>query len=515
MSITNSSSLFVTNILSFMVYLCTQNITLVESARAWEHVCQNSTQPAFANNTLYQSSVNDLLLKLSSNVNNEGQGFWYTTVGKTATTVVYGSYLCRGDLSSCYYCVDSAVNDILRLCPNNPQAYIWYKHCMLRYSNEDFYGIVSTAPARVIYSLNRTTDSSKVQNIDNFTNRLIVNATMEKSTKLFAANEFDVSDNETWYGLVQCTRDINSSSCRNCLVSLLNQFPSVDYVSAVLMAPSCFIRRHTHLFFNLNNLPETPDANPAPVILTPNPGRKKGPSKAVIVIIITVAVTLVAALSAYCCRNGTGQKPTSDLVLHDHRQLEDSLKADLPIMPLSIIKHCTNHFSDESKLGRGGFGSVYKGVLPNGKDVAIKRLSRTSHQGFEEFKNEVIFIAKLQHRNLVRLLGCCMEENEKVLVYEYMPNSSLDYHLFDESKRKELDWKLRLNIIQGIAKEDAADRPTMPNIAFMLSNDMVNLPNPKEPAFSVGRTVVEQEQLIGTSKNCSANEVTISDIGPR
>ncbi|KAI4323648.1 hypothetical protein L6164_023236 [Bauhinia variegata] len=278
MSITNRSSLFVTIILSFMVYLCTQNITLAESAKASKHVCQNSTQPSSANNTLYQSSVNDLLLKLSSNANNEGQGFWYTTVGKTATIDVYGSYLCRGDLSStsCYYCVDSAANDILRLCPNNPQAYIWYKHCMLRYSNEDFYGIVSTAPARVIYSLNRTTDSRKVENIDNFTNRLIVNATMEKSTKLFAANEFDVSDNETWYGLVQCTRDINSSSCRNCLVSLLNQFPSVDYVSRVLMAPSCVIRRHTHLFFDLNNLTKTPDANPvanpAPVILTPNPG---------------------------------------------------------------------------------------------------------------------------------------------------------------------------------------------------------------------------------------------------
>ncbi|KAM7490241.1 hypothetical protein LguiA_033162 [Lonicera macranthoides] len=102
-----------------------------------------------------------------------------------------------------------------------------------------------------------------------------------------------------------------------------------------------------------------------------------------------------------------------------------SLKFDL-----GIIQVATNNFSNENKIGRGGFGMVYKGILANGQDIAIKRLSKTSRQGELEFENEVVLVAKLQHRNLVRLLGFCLEGEEKIFVYEYVPNKSLDYSLF-------------------------------------------------------------------------------------
>ncbi|KAI3703556.1 hypothetical protein L1987_73712 [Smallanthus sonchifolius] len=116
------------------------------------------------------------------------------------------------------------------------------------------------------------------------------------------------------------------------------------------------------------------------------------------------------------------------------------------------IMTATNDFSAENKLGQGGFGPVYKGRLNDGREIAIKRLSRSSGQGLVEFKNELILIARLQHTNLVRILGCCIHGEEKMLIYEYMPNKSLDFFLFDENKKLKLDWPKRFNIIEGIAQ---------------------------------------------------------------
>ncbi|KAK9089540.1 hypothetical protein Scep_028622 [Stephania cephalantha] len=125
---------------------------------------------------------------------------------------------------------------------------------------------------------------------------------------------------------------------------------------------------------------------------------------------------------------------------------------ELPIFDLHSIMIATNNLSPTNKLGSGGFGSVYKGKLSDGREIAVKRLSKNSGQGVIEFKNEVVLIAKLQHRNLVQILGCCVEEEEKMLVYEFMPNKSLDFLLFDPTRSTSLDWGLRRDIILGIAR---------------------------------------------------------------
>uniref|UniRef100_A0A0E0J2Y8 Protein kinase domain-containing protein n=1 Tax=Oryza nivara TaxID=4536 RepID=A0A0E0J2Y8_ORYNI len=121
-------------------------------------------------------------------------------------------------------------------------------------------------------------------------------------------------------------------------------------------------------------------------------------------------------------------------------------------LDLRTLQTATNNFDERNRLGEGGFGMVYKGTLLDGQEIAVKRLSHCSKQGLNELKNELVLVGKLQHKNLVRVLGVCVEKQEKLLVYEYMPNRSLDTFIFDRDKSKELGWEKRFKIIIEIAR---------------------------------------------------------------
>ncbi|KAL0427619.1 UNVERIFIED_CONTAM: Receptor-like serine/threonine-protein kinase SD1-7 [Sesamum latifolium] len=126
--------------------------------------------------------------------------------------------------------------------------------------------------------------------------------------------------------------------------------------------------------------------------------------------------------------------------------------SNLQVFSFAQIAAATDNFSCENKLGEGGFGPVYKGELDNGLQIATKRLSKGSTQGTEELKNELALTTRLQHVNLVKVLGICREREEQMLVYEYMPNGSLDMYLFDPVKRLCLDWHKRVQIIDGVTQ---------------------------------------------------------------
>uniref|UniRef100_A0A1D1YUR0 Cysteine-rich receptor-like protein kinase 25 n=1 Tax=Anthurium amnicola TaxID=1678845 RepID=A0A1D1YUR0_9ARAE len=132
--------------------------------------------------------------------------------------------------------------------------------------------------------------------------------------------------------------------------------------------------------------------------------------------------------------------------------------------PYDVLAAATRNFSAKHKLGEGGFGPVYKGRLEDGREVAVKKLSRGSRQGAKEFMNEAMLLSRVQHKNVVNLYGYCTASpssstlssgdgyQEKLLVYEYVPHESLDKLLFQAEKRKELDWKKRHDIILGVAR---------------------------------------------------------------
>ncbi|CDY52761.1 BnaC02g47770D [Brassica napus] len=165
------------------------------------------------------------------------------------------------------------------------------------------------------------------------------------------------------------------------------------------------------------------------------------------------------------------QSPNSHMVIHpDHSGDGDAIKLSVAASSVGggggtessssdihvVLRNVTNNFSEENILGRGGFGTVYKGELHDGTKIAVKRMepSAVSDKGLEEFKSEITVLTKMRHRHLVALLGYCLDGNEKLLVYEYMPQGTLSQHLFHwkEEERKPLDWTRRLAVALDVAR---------------------------------------------------------------
>ncbi|KAJ4835285.1 hypothetical protein Tsubulata_002805 [Turnera subulata] len=192
--------------------------------------------------------------------------------------------------------------------------------------------------------------------------------------------------------------------------------------------------------FKVNGQPQELDLSSLPSL----PGPKKnhtGLTIGVSVASVFLAIILVSVAAAYVVRRIKNAETIEDWELHvgPHRYSYQELK------------QATNGFSEKELLGRGGFGQVYRGTLPDSKiQVAVKRVSNESKQGLREYVSEIASIGRLRHRNLVQLVGWCRRRDDFLLVYDYMANGSLDRHLFDGAKRV-LCWEQRFKIIKDVA----------------------------------------------------------------
>ncbi|XP_014491813.1 cysteine-rich receptor-like protein kinase 10 isoform X3 [Vigna radiata var. radiata] len=465
--------------------------------------CQNTSQEPLS--IAYQANLDKILAWMSSDAATS-KGYNHTSIG--INTTVYGQYDCRGDVAEnfCQFCVSFASREAPKRCPNRVSAIVWYEYCMLRYSNESFFGKILTHPTWHALGTKNVSNMEEVRRGEGFVKSMITKATQE-SNHLYYLGSFNLSSTQKRFGMVHCGRDLSNAACRQCLEALLEQTHKCceQNIGWFIWSGTCMIRYDDQMFYRLSN--QTSSLPPS----NDETDKQRGYRMSKILIIsISVMGSIILCLSVYwwCYRKRVRKDWFRPSSFHKI-QTEESWTTELPIIPLTTILQSTDNFSEACKLGEGGFGTVYKGILADGTQIAVKRLSKFSGQGSEEFNNEVLFIANLQHRNLVRLLACCLDENENILVYEYLPNKSLDFHLFDDEKRKQFDWKLRLRIINGTAKgilylhEDS--RVTVIHRDLKASNVLLDHDmNPKisdfglARAFEIGQKQAKTKRVMGT-----------------
>ncbi|GKV41743.1 hypothetical protein SLEP1_g49239 [Rubroshorea leprosula] len=464
----------------------------------------------FTANSTYHTNLNSLLSSFTD-ISNYDYGFYNVSAGKIPNQV-NGIAMCRGDVKpdDCLRCINDAANGLRDICLTK-EASQYYDNCMLRYSDNSILGVRDTngffrwGEGGLAKDVNAFSDAQTI-----LLESLRSKAEKGGSFKKFATGKRMVTPSDAIYALVQCTPDLSQLQCGSCLSQAFERIPKCceGRRGGKIFGPSCTVRFDDLLFYNASvaDVPSlspspSPDSPPPPRVPSPPSNKSSSPKTTVIIVISTIGFILFISI-CICIffRVTKSEKKFHAEAVDDEIQSVESLQFDF-----NIIRDATNNFSDENKLGQGGFGAVYKGRLANGQEIAVKRLSISSGQGDLEFKNEVQLVAKLQHRNLVKLHGFCLEGKERLLIYEFVPNSSLDHFLFDPIKRTQLHWQTRCKIIGGIAKgllylhEDSRLRIIHRDLKagnVLLDGDM----NPKISDFGMARLFVVDQTQDATSK---------------
>nr|POE83765.1 cysteine-rich receptor-like protein kinase 29 [Quercus suber] len=450
------------------------------------HEC--STTGNVTSNSTFRANLNTLISTLSSNTQID-YGFYNFTEGE-GTNKVYATGLCRPDLSltDCRSCVNMSAHELLQLCPTQKEGVMWYMNCTARYSNNSIFGVMETKHTRALVGAN-------VSNLTEFNavlEPLFYDLRVRASPggifgKVAVGTAYYKSENYMIYGLMQCSPDLSEMDCSNCLDFAQNyiQVCCSGYRGLRILAPSCNLRIETDQFYDSTLVQSPPSASPP----SPPPSKGKGSNSSKTIITIAVVIILVVIITCICICISLRVRKQRKKAKMDEISSTESLHFDFP-----TIRAATDNFSDANKLGQGGFGVVYKGRLPNGQEIAVKRLSPGSGQ------------------------GC-----ERLLIYEFVPNGSLDQVIFDPTKRAYLDWQTRYKIIEGIARDFGMARLVILDQTHINTNRIVGTYgymapeyayhghfSVKSDVFSFGVLVLEM--ICGQKNGCFRNEENGEDL---
>ncbi|KAK3127254.1 hypothetical protein QOZ80_7AG0570420 [Eleusine coracana subsp. coracana] len=438
----------------------------------WQY-CGDSGD-SFPQNSTYQSNLGLLSTALAQNAPSSPSLFAAGKVG-APPDMVYALTLCRGDTnaSACGDCVATAFRDAQQLCAYIKAVTIYYDLCYLRFSNRNF---LAGDDNDELHFPKRDNVTAPFEVFDAAVAALL-NATADRAaadaTKRFATGEVVAGRGSVVpaiYALAQCTPDMAQESCRRCLASVIGKVP--EYYSGSpsgrFIGVRCNYQYELSQFFSGEPLLQLPAPAVPPAVANPpvqvpenssppappppasrnRAGRKSRATKIAAGVACSVLLLLIILSSAFVCLKR--RKTVKDQKAPETKKIETGKCA---LFDLPTLQEATDNFHEKNKLGEGGFGTVYRGRLPDGQDIAVKKLSRCTKQGLNQLHNEVQVLAQLQHKKLVRLLGFCSHEGGMVLVYEHVKNGSLDKVLLDPSRTDALDWNQKYNIILGIAKD--------------------------------------------------------------
>ncbi|XP_057481049.1 cysteine-rich receptor-like protein kinase 42 [Actinidia eriantha] len=370
---------------------------------------------------------------LNKNIAQQQWGFYSI---ESPSAPVYGFAQCHKDLSEidCQLCHAEA-RTILPRCLPAVKGRIYLEGCFIRYDNYDFF----EESVNMKYDTDKCSPAKKVviQSNLNMEFEARVEEAVRNVTEEAGARRrggFGAAGSGA-YALGQCWNTLNATGCEICMGDAWRETRKcLPGSEGRAFNAGCYLRYSSDKFFGTGKENMAPDQFKSWII------------GAALVGCASVVLALFGAYIGYA-RFSKRREEREKL-----SRLPSILSTSNLNFKYEALEQATDFFKASNKLGQGGSSSVFKGTFPDGRVVAVKRLFFSTRQWVDDFFNEVNLISGIQHKNLVRLLGCSIEGPESLLVYEFLPNKSLHQILFDKKNSQILRWRQRFNVILGIAE---------------------------------------------------------------